>query len=112
MKLFDNIPNMRKVPENSLLFIWEALYGVRKWAFVGMVLAFGLQLMKVYVPVFFSEMIDYFAKITPSEFEWAKMWWFLVLIFASYIGQSVFRMVRELLEENNVNIDIKNTYIS
>lgn len=102
MKLFDNIPNMRKVPENSLLFIWEALYGVRKWAFVGMVLAFGLQLMKVYVPVFFSEMIDYFAKITPSEFEWAKMWWFLVLIFASYIGQSVFRMVREVLEANNV----------
>lgn len=102
MKLFDNIPNMRKVPENPLLFIWEALYGVRKWAFVGMALAFFLQLMKVYVPVFFSEMIDYFAKITPQEFEWAKMWWFLALIFASYIGQSVFRMMREVLEGYNV----------
>ena len=102
MKLFENIPNMRKVPENPLLFIWEALYGVRKWAFIGMALAFGLQLMKVYVPVFFSEMIDYFAKITPQEFAWSKMWWFLALIFASYIGQSVFRMVREVLEENNV----------
>jgi len=102
MKLFENIPNMRKVPHNPLLFIWEALYGVRKWAFVGVALAFGLQLMKVYVPVFFSEMIDYFAKITPSEFEWAHMWWFLALIFASYIGQSVFRMVREVLEANNV----------
>ena len=102
MKLFDNIPDMRKVPENPLLFIWEALYGVRKWAFVGVILAFLLQLMKVYVPVFFSEMIDYFAKITPEEFEWAHMWWFLALIFASYIGQSVFRMVREVLEANNV----------
>ena len=102
MKLFNNIPDMRKVPHNPLLFIWEALYGARKWAFVGMALAFGLQLMKVYVPVFFSKMIDYFAKITPEEFAWSKMWWFLAFIFASYIGQSVFRMVREVLEENNV----------
>ena len=102
MKLFENIANMRKVPQNPLLFIWETLYGVRKWAFVGMALAFGLQLMKIYVPVYFSEMIDYFTKITPQEFAWSKMWWFLALIFASYIGQSVFRMVRELLEENNV----------
>lgn len=102
MKLFENIANMRKVPQNPLLFIWETLYGVRKWAFVGMVLAFGLQLMKIFVPVYFSEMIDYFTKITPQEFTWNKMWCFLALIFASYIGQSVFRMVRELLEENNV----------
>ncbi len=102
MKLFENIPDMRKVPENPLLFIWEALYGVRKWAFVGVALAFGLQLMKVYVTVFFSKMIDYFANITPEEFAWSKMWWFLALIFASYIGQSVFRMVRELIEANNV----------
>lgn len=102
MKLFNNIPDMRKVPHNPLLFIWEALYGARKWAFVGVVLAFLLQLMKVYVPVFFSRMIDYFAKITPEEFAWSKMWWFLALIFASYIGQSVFRMVRELIEANNV----------
>ena len=69
---------------------------------LAMVLAFGLQLMKIYVPVFFSKMIDYFAKITPSEFEWSKMWGFLALILASYLGQSIFRMVRELLEENNV----------
>ena len=66
MKLFENIANMRKVPQNPLLFIWETLYGVRKWAFVGMALAFGLQLMKIYVPVYFSEMIDYFTKITPQ----------------------------------------------
>jgi len=104
MKLFDNIPNMRKVPQNPLLFTWETLYGARLWAATGMALAFGLQLMKIYVPVFFSEMIDYFTKITPEEFAWDKMWCFLALIFASYIGQSVFRMIRELLEENNVRI--------
>lgn len=104
MKLFEKMPNIRKVPHNPLLFIWETLYGARKWAVAGMALAFGLQLMKVYVPVFFSEMIDYFTKITPQEFVWSKMWWFLMLIFASYVGQSVFRMIRELLEENNVRI--------
>ncbi len=104
MKLFENIPNMRKVPSNPLLFMWEAIYGARKWAFIGMALAFGLQLMKIYVPVYFSRMIDYFTKITPEEFAWEKMWWFLAAILASYIGQSVFRMIRELLEENNVRI--------
>lgn len=102
MKLFENIPNMRKVPSNPLLFMWEAIYGARKWAFIGMALAFGLQLMKIYVPVYFSRMIDYFTKITPEEFAWEKMWWFLAAIFASYIGQSLFRMVRELIELNNV----------
>ena len=102
MKSFENIPNMRKVSKNPLLFIWEAMYGARKWAFVGVALAFGLQLMKIYVPVFFSNMIDYFSKITPQEFSWSKMWWFLALIFAAYIGQSVFRMVREVIEENCV----------
>ena len=102
MKLFETIPNIRKIEANPLLFIWESLYGVRKWAFAGMALAFGLQLMKIYVPVFFSDMIGYFTKITPQEFTWRKMWFFLALIFASYIGQSVFRMIRELLEENNV----------
>ena len=102
MKLFENILNMRKVPQNPLLFVWETLYGVRKWAVVGMALTFCLQLMKIYVPVFFSDMIDYFTKITPEEFAWDKMWWFLAFILFAYIGQSVFRMIRELLEENNV----------
>ena len=102
MKLFKNILPMRKVPSHPFLFILEVLYGARKWAFFGIALAFGLQLMKVFVPVFFSEMIDYFTKITPKEFSWAKMWCFLLAIFASYICQSVFRMVREIIEENNV----------
>ena len=102
MKLFENMPNMRKVPSNPLLFLWEVLYGARKWAFLGMAMAFCLQLMKIYVPVYFSEMIDYFTKITPQEFSWEKMWWFLAAIFAAYIGQSVFRMIRELIELNNV----------
>lgn len=102
MKLFENMPNMCKVPHNPLLFIWEVLYGVRKWAFTAMSLAFFLQLMKIYVPVYFSQMIDYFTKITPEEFSWHKVWWFLAAIFAAYIGQSIFRMVRELIEANNV----------
>ena len=102
MNLFKNMLNIRKIEANPLLFIWEALYGVKKWAVTGMALAFGLQLMKIYVPVFFSDMIDYFTKITPQEFAWHKMWWFLALILASYIGQSVFRMIRELIEELKV----------
>ncbi len=102
MKLFENIPNMRKVPHNPLLFVWEVLYGARKLALVGVILAFSLQLLKVYVPVYFSKMVDYFAKISPQDFSWYKVWYFLALIFASYIGQSVFRMVREILEENRV----------
>jgi len=75
---------------------------MRIWAFIGMFLAFCLQLMKVFVPVFFSDMIDYFSKITPAEFSWAKMWWFLAAIFASFIFQSIFRMVRELIEDIRV----------
>ncbi|MBP5699172.1 MAG: ABC transporter ATP-binding protein, partial [Alphaproteobacteria bacterium] len=102
MKLFKHIPPMRKIPSHPFLFIWEALYGARKWALAGVILAFGLQLMKVFIPVYFSKMIEYFAKITPKEFSWAQMMWFLTLIFASYIGQSLFRMVRELIEENYV----------
>jgi len=102
MKLFKNMPNMRKVPQNPLLFMWEALYGARMWAFISMTLAFGLQLMKVYVPVFFSRMIDYFTQITPSELSWSKIAQFLAAIFIAYISQSIFRMLRELWEENNV----------
>ncbi|MBQ8481922.1 MAG: ABC transporter ATP-binding protein [Alphaproteobacteria bacterium] len=98
MKLFEKISPMHTIPENPLLFIWESLFGMRKWALLGMVLAFCLQLMKVFVPVYFSEMIQYFSQITPAEFSWTQMWWFLAAIFASYIGQSVFRTIRELVE--------------
>ncbi len=102
MNIFENMPNMRKIPDKPLLFIWEALYGARKWAFIGVVLAFALQLLKVYVPVFFSNMIEYFSKITLQEFDWNKTWWFLGMILAIYVGQSIFRMIRELMEENRV----------
>jgi len=109
MKFFYNIKPVRKVYANPVMFLWELLYGARKWAFAGMFLAFGLQLGKVYVPVFFSEMIEYFSKITPKEFAWDKMWWFLFGIFGAFIAQSVFRMIREVLEENRVRnyIDAK-----
>ena len=93
---------MRKVPHNPLLFVWEALYGIRTLALTCVVLVFSLQLLKVYVPVYFSKMVDYFAKTSPQDFSWHKVWYFLALIYASYIGQSVFRMVRVVLEENNV----------
>ena len=93
MKLFETIQPMRKVYANPLRFLWESLYGARKWAIMGMVLAFSLQLMKVCVPVFFSDMVDYFAKITPAEFSWAKMWYLLAGIFGAFVLQSVFRMV-------------------
>ena len=102
MKLFDNMPPIRKVYSQPLLFIWEALYGARKWAIIGMVLAFCLQLMKVFVPVYFADLIDYFTKITPAELSWQKTGYILGLIFASYIGQSLFRTVRELIEGNFV----------
>lgn len=102
MKLFENIPNMRNIPKNPLLFIWEALYGARKLALIGVILAFSLQLLKVYVPVYFSKMVDYFAQTSPQDFSWHKVGYFLALIFASFIGQSIFRMVREILEENSV----------
>ena len=98
MKLFEKMPPIRKVNPNPLLFIWEAMFGMRKWALLGMVLAFCLQLMKVFVPVYFSEMVQYFSQITPAEFSWSQMWWFLAAIFASYIAQSLFRTVRELVE--------------
>lgn len=104
MKLFEKMPPIRQVNQNPLLFIWEALYGMRKWAFVGMGLAFCLQLMKVFVPVYFSDMVQYFSDITPNEFSWHKMWYFLALIFASYIGQSLFRTIRESVENYFVRI--------
>lgn len=102
MEIFEAIQPMRKVYSNPMRFLWECLYGVRKWALAGMFLAFCLQLMKVCVPVFFSDMIDYFSKITPQEFSWAKMGYLLAGIFGAFIMQSVFRMVREVLEENRI----------
>lgn len=102
MKLFETIQPIRKVYSHPMLFLWEVLYGARKWVIIGMFLAFCLQLMKVCVPVFFSDMIDYFTKITPAEFSWKKMWYLLMGIFGAYIMQSVFRMVREVLEENRI----------
>lgn len=102
MKLFETIQPMRKFYGNPVRFMWESLYGARKWAGIGMILAFCLQLMKVYVPVFFSDMIEYFSTITPKEFSWEKMGYLLVGIFGAFVMQSVFRMVRELLEENRV----------
>lgn len=102
MAFFKTIQPMRKVYGNPMLFLWESLYGARKWALIGMVLAFCLQLMKVCVPVFFSEMVEYFSKITPVEFSWAKMWYLLAGIFGAFIMQSVLRTFREVLEENRV----------
>ena len=109
MKFFYNIKPVRNVYRNPLLFLWELLYGARKWAFMGIMLAFGLQLGKVYVPVFFSRMIEYFSVITPKDFSWEQMLRFLVGIFCAFIAQSVFRMIREVLEENRVRnyIDAK-----
>lgn len=101
-KQFENIPPLTSVPTSPSRFLWEVLAGMRIWAFAGMFLAFCLQLMKVFVPVFFSDMIDYFSKITPAEFSWAKMWWYLAAIFASFIFQSIFRTVRELIEDIRV----------
>ena len=102
MAVFKTIQPMRKFYSHPMSFLWESLYGVRKWAGIGMLLAFCLQLMKVCVPVFFSDMVEYFSKITPEQFSWAKMWCFLAGIFGAFIMQSVLRMVREVLEENRV----------
>lgn len=102
MKVFETIQPMRKFYGHPMHFLWECLYGVRKWAFTGMLLAFCLQLMKVCVPVFFSDMIEYFSKITPQEFSWVKMGYLLAGIFGAFIMQSVLRMVREVLEENRI----------
>ena len=102
MKGLKNIQPMRQFYSNPMQFLWECLYGARKWALIGVVLAFCLQLMKVCVPVFFSDMVEYFSKITPEQFSWVKMWYLLAGIFGAFIMQSVFRMVREVLEENRV----------
>ena len=102
MAVFKTIQPMRKFYSYPLRFLWESLYGVRKWAGIGMLLAFCLQLMKVCVPVFFSDMIEYFSKITPAEFSWAKMWYLLAGIFGAFMMQSILRMVREVIEENRV----------
>lgn len=102
MTVFKTVQPMRKFYSHPMCFLWESLYGVRKWAVAGMGLAFCLQLMKVCVPVFFSDMIEYFSKITPEQFSWVKMWYLLAGIFGAYIMQSVFRMVREVLEENRI----------
>lgn len=104
MKNYSEKMSMRKIPESPLMFVWNALYGARRWALCGVVLAFLLQLMKTFVPVFFSDMIDYFSVVTPESFSWPKIWHFLILVFLSYIAQSFFRMVRELVEENRVRL--------
>lgn len=109
MKNFDKIKPMRNIYANPLAFIWESLYGARKWAFACVFLAFCLQLAKVLVSVLFSNMVDYFSKIIPDDFSWRTMGFLLAGVFCAYVFQSVFRMVREVLEENRVRnyIDAK-----
>ena len=66
MTVFKTVQPMRKFYSHPMCFLWESLYGVRKWAVAGMSLAFCLQLMKVCVPVFFSDMIEYFSPVKSS----------------------------------------------
>ena len=102
MKLFENIPTFRKIPHSPVLFIWEALSGARKWFVTTLVLAFFLQLMKVYVPVFFSEMVNYFAAISPEDVSTSKVGRFLAAILCAYLAQIILRMINELINENFV----------
>lgn len=109
MKFFDNIQPMRRIYTNPLSFLWESLCGARKWAFVGVFLALGLQVAKVLVSVIFAKMVDYFSEIVPADFDWRKAGLLLAGVFCAYVFQSVFRMIREVLEENRVRnyIDAK-----
>ena len=93
--LINKVPPMRSVPSNPFAFLWEAIYGFRKWAFLGVFLSFLLSLAKILIPVFFSKMIEYFSSITPSDFSWERISFFLLLMLGIYLSQDLLRFFRE-----------------
>lgn len=98
----DKVPAMRTIPSNPFLFLWEGIYGFRKWAFVGMLSAFLLSLSKILLPVFFSNMVEYFSKITPDNFSWAKISVYLLQLLLVFLAASIMRFVREYTESRFV----------
>lgn len=96
--IIDNLHPMRKIPKSPLAFLWEALYGFRLYAFIGMFSAFILSLSKILLPVFFSKMIEYFSTITPQNFSWHKVSVFLIMLLIVFLSASIIRFVREYVE--------------
>lgn len=96
--VFKNIPPMRKIPYNPFAFLWEGIYGFRKWAFAGILFAFILCLAKVLLPVYFSDMIEYFSQITPETFSWKTISFYLILMLVVFLTQNIMRFCREYSE--------------
>lgn len=100
--IIDNLPKMRKIPSNPFAFLWEAIYGFRIWAGVGLVSAFILSLSKILLPVFFANMIGYFSKITPQDFSWKVISIFLIQMLIVALAVPLIRLVREYSESRFV----------
>lgn len=98
----ETVPPMRHIPSNPFAFLWEGIYGFRKWAFVGIISVFLLSLSKVLLPVFFSNMIEYFSVITPENFSWAKISVFLLQLLFVFFAASILRFIREYTESRFV----------
>ena len=98
MKNFQTVKPLRQIYASPLRFLWEAVYGARKWLLLSLTLAFLLQVAKVLVPVFFANLVDYFAQVAPDNVSWSKVFWFLGLMLLAYVGQSLIRTLRELFE--------------
>lgn len=98
---------MRKIPSNPFAFFWETLYGFRKWAFAGIGCAFILSVSKILLPVYFSEMVEYFSKITPQTFSWQKVGVYLIQMLVVFLTASLMRFAREFIEANNVRAKIR-----
>lgn len=98
---------MRKIPSNPFAFFWETIYGFRKWAFAGIGCAFILSFSKILLPVYFSEMVEYFSKITPQTFSWQKVGGYLIQMLVVFLTASLMRFAREFIEANNVRAKIR-----
>ena len=100
--IVDNLPPMRSIPANPFAFFWEAIYGFRFWAVFALVAVFTLSVSKILVPVFFSKMIEYFSSITPEDFSWQRISFFLVQMLVVFLSISILRFVREYVESSLV----------
>lgn len=97
--IIDNLNTLRCVPANPFAFLWEALYGFRIWAAAGILGTFILSLSKILLPVFFSGMVEYFSVITPQNYSWSKISFFLLQIMTVFLLTSLMRFIREYIED-------------
>ena len=99
--IFSQEPNeLTYTPKNAYAFVWEICKGYRHWLIFGIFLSFLLSLFKIFVSVFFSDMIGYFAKITPETIDWQVALIYILKLSAIFLAIPFLRYFREIRDND------------